>query len=197
MRILTIASISSTPPWKKFLASALPPVLSIIAFSIMGAAAGLAHATSALFVGGTAAIIAGIVLSAGGVSRIIRDVERSGTPEVRDSPLTLFRVFLQHWLRSDPEPLENRLGRLGTQGMIEGSILGFSGTKGAVGSIVVSNFHPGPYREIGRAGLPSRLKASLERSKGGIVQVPHGISNHQFNIVSQEDVQKAIDKVVP
>jgi predicted neutral ceramidase superfamily lipid hydrolase len=130
------------------------------------------------------------------VSRIIRDVERSGTPEVRDSPLTLFRAFLQHWLRSDPEPLENRLGTLGTQGMIEGSILGFSGTKGAIGCVVVSNFHPGPYRDLGSAGLPSRLKASLERSKGGIVQVPHGISNHQLNIVSQKDVQRVIEKVV-
>ncbi len=196
IRFLTIASISSTSPWKKFLASALPPVLSIISFSIIGPAAGLANAASALFVRGTAAIVTGIVLSAGGVSRIIRDVERSGTPEVRDSPLTLFRVFLQHWLRSDPEPLENRLGTLGTQGMIEGSILGFSGTKGAVGSIVVSNFHPGPYRDLGSAGLPSRLKASLERSKGGIVQVPHGISNHQLNIVSQKDVQRVIEKIV-
>jgi predicted neutral ceramidase superfamily lipid hydrolase len=195
IRFLTIASISSTPPWKKILASALPPGLSIISFSIIGPA-GLATAASALFIRGTAAIVAGIVLSAGGVSRIIRDVERSGTPEVRDSPLTLFRVFLQHWLRSDPEPLENRLGTLGTQGMIEGSILGFSGTKGAVGSIVVSNFHPGPYRDLGSAGLPSRLKASLERTKGGIVQVPHGISNHQLNIVSQQDVQRVIEKIV-
>ncbi len=196
IRALTIASISSTPPWKKILASALPPVLSIISFSIIGPAAGLATAASALFIRGTAAIVAGIVLSAGGVSRIIRDVERSGTPEVRDSPLTLFRAFLQHWLRSDPEPLENRLGTLGTQGMIEGSILGFSGAKGAVGSIVVSNFHPGPYRDLGSAGLPSRLKASLERSKGGFVQVPHGVSNHQLNIVSQQDVQRVMEKVV-
>jgi len=110
--------------------------------------------------------------------------------------MTLFRVFLQHWLRSDPEPLEGRLGALGTEGMIEGSILSFSGTKGAVGCVVVSNFHPGPYRDLGSAGLPSRLKASLERSRGGIVQVPHGISNHQLNIVSQKDVQRVIEKVV-
>jgi predicted neutral ceramidase superfamily lipid hydrolase len=107
--------------------------------------------------------------------------------------MTLFRVFLQHWLRSDPEPLEKRLGTLGTQGTIEGSILGFSGTKGAVGSVVVSNFHPGPYRDLGSAGLPSKLKASIERSKGGVAQVPHGISNHQLNIVSQTDVQRVID----
>src|SRR5713101_7829527 len=196
IRFLTTASISSTPSLRKFVASALPPILSIISFSIIATNAGLTSVTSSLIFRGTAAIVVGIVLSAGGVSRIIRDVEHSGAIEVRDSPMTLFRVFLQHWLRSDPEPLESRLGALGTEGMIEGSILGFSSTKAAVGCVVVSNFHPGPYRDLGSAGLPSRLKASLERSKGGIVQVPHGISNHQLNIVSQTDVQRVIEKVV-
>src|SRR5439155_547660 len=145
---------------------------------------------------GITGLVVGLILSAVGVSGIIRNVERSGTPEVRDSPLTLFRAFLQHWLKSDPEPLEKRLGTLGTEGTIEGSILGFSGTKGSVGCVVVSNFHPGPYRDLGSAGLPSKLKASIEGSKGGIAQVPHGISNHQLNIVSQADVQRVIDRAL-
>jgi predicted neutral ceramidase superfamily lipid hydrolase len=196
IRFLTIASISSMPSWKKFSASALPPVLSIISFSIIGLNSGLANVTSDLVIRGTTAFVVGIVLSAVGVSMILRDVERSGTPEVRDSPLTLFRAFLQHWLRSDPEPLENRLGTLGTQGIIEGSILAFSSMKATVGCVVVSNFHPGPYRDLGSAGLPSRLKASLEKSIGGIAQVPHGVSNHQLNIVSQKDVQRVVEKVV-
>ena len=196
IRFLTIASISSMPSWKKLLASALPPILAIFSFSIFGSNAGLAIVTSALVTRGTTAFVVGVVVSVAGVARIVRDVERSGTPEVRDSPLTLFRAFLQHWLRSDPESLESRLGTLGTQGVIEGSTLAFSGTKAAVGCVVVSNFHPGPYRDLGSGGLPSRLTVALERSKGGIVQVPHGISNHQLNIVSQEDVQRVIEKVV-
>ena len=196
IRFLTIASISSMPSWKKFSASALPPILSGISFSIIGLNGGLASVTSDLVIRGTTAFVVGIVLSAVGVSRILRDVERSGTPEVRDSPLTLFRVFLQHWLRSDPEPLEIRLGTLGNQGMIEGSILAFSGMKASVGCVVVSNFHPGPYRDLGSAGLPSRLKSSLEKSVGGIAQVPHGVSNHQLNVVSQKDVQRVVEKVV-
>jgi predicted neutral ceramidase superfamily lipid hydrolase len=196
IRFLTIASISSMPSWRKFLASSLPPILSVISFSIIASSSGLVIATGDFLVRGIVAFVFGVAIAAVGVSRIIRDVERSGTSEVRDSPMTLFRVFLQHWLRSDPEPLENRLGVLGTQGVIDGSILGFSGSKGAIGSIVVSNFHPGPYRDLGSGGLPARLKASLEGAKGGVVQVPHGISNHQLNIVSQKDVQKVIEKVV-
>ncbi len=196
VRFLTIASISSMPPRKKFSASALAPTLAIFSFLALRSGVGLSGVSDALLIRGVIAFVVGLVLSAAGVSRIIRNVERSGTPEVRDSPLTLFRVFLQHWLKSDPEPLERRLGALGTQGMIEGSILGFSGSKGAVGCVVVSNFHPGPYRDLGSGGLPTKLKASMERSKGGIVQVPHGISNHQLNIVSQTDVQRVIEKAV-
>ncbi|TMI15600.1 DUF2070 family protein [Candidatus Bathyarchaeota archaeon] len=197
IRFLTIASISSVSSWKKFVASALPPILSIRSFSILGpSVVGLTNVDSGLIVHGTAAVLVGIVLSAAGVSGIIRNVERSGTPQVRDSPLTLFRAFLQHWLKSDQEPLEKRLVALGTQGTIEGSILGFSSAKGAVGCVVVSNFHPGPYRDLGSAGLPSVLKASIERSKGGCAQVPHGISNHQLNIVSQTDVQRVIDRAL-
>jgi len=196
IRFLTFASISSISFRRKFSASILPPTLAILSFSVIESSAGFAILSDALMTRGIVAFVVGAFLSAVGVSRIIENVERSGTPEVRDSPLTLFRAFLQHWLRSDPEPLENRLGALGTQGVIEGSILGFSGTKGVIGSVVVSNFHPGPYRDLGSAGLPSRLKASLEASKGGVVQVPHGISNHQLNIVSQKDVQRVIEKVV-
>jgi predicted neutral ceramidase superfamily lipid hydrolase len=196
VRFLTVASISSIPPRRKFSASVLTPILTIFSFGTFSSVIGLANVTGPLMTRGIIAFVVGILLSAVGVSRIIREVERSGTPEVRDSPLTLFRAFLQHWLRSDPEPLENRLGVLGTQGTIEGSILAFSSNKGAIGSVVVSNFHPGPYRDLGSGGLPSRLKISLEGSRGGIVQVPHGISNHQLNIVSQNDVQRVIEKAV-
>jgi putative membrane protein len=196
VRFLTIASISSIPYWRKFLASVLPPLLSVLSFSTIATGGGLAIVANDFVIRGAIAFVFGVAIAAMGVSRITRDVERSGTPEVRDSPLTLFRVFLQHWLRSDPEPLENRLGILGAQGVIDGSILGFSGSKGEIGSVVVSNFHPGPYRDLGSGALPSRLKASLEKAKGGVVQVPHGISNHQLNIVSQKDVQKVIEKVV-
>jgi len=196
LRFLSISSISSMNSSRKLLASAFPPILAIVSFSFFGSIIGLSNAPGDLLIRGITGLVVGLILSAVGVSGIIRNVERAGTPEVRDSPLTLFRAFLQHWLKSDPEPLEKRLGTLGTEGTIEGSILGFSGTKGSVGCVVVSNFHPGPYRDLGSAGLPSELKASIERSKGGIVQVPHGISNHQLNIVSQADVQRVIERAL-
>ena len=190
-RFLTIGSISSVSVWKKLAASSLPPILVILSLYLTGSSL-----TDSLVIRGVIALGVGVVVSAAGVSRIIRNVERSGTTEVRDSPMTLFRVFLQHWLRSDPEPLEARLGPLGKNGKIEGSILSFSGPSGPVGSVVVSNFHPGPYRDLGSGGLPARMKASMEKAVGGVVQVPHSISNHELNIVSHKDVQRVIEKAV-
>jgi predicted neutral ceramidase superfamily lipid hydrolase len=190
-RFLTIRSISSASTARKLAASALPPILVILFFLFIGASL-----VDPLVIRGMTAFGIGVIVSTVGVSRIIQNVELSGTPEVRDSPLTLFRVFLQHWLKSDPEPLEARLGTLGKQGTIEGSILSFSGTSNPLGCVVVSNFHPGPYRDLGSGSLPASLKASLEKSVGGVVQVPHSISNHELNIVSNRDVHRVIAKVV-
>ena len=190
-RFLSIGSISSVSAMRKLVASSLPPILVILSFTLLGASL-----TDPLAIRGMIALGMGVVVSAVGVSRIIRNVELSGTAEVRDSPMTLFRVFMQHWLRSNPDPLEARLGPLGKQGLIEGSILSFSGPSCPLGSFVVSNFHPGPYRDLGSGGLPARMKASMEKSIGGVVQVPHSISNHELNIVSHKDVQNVIEKVI-
>jgi putative membrane protein len=133
------------------------------------------------------------IVSAIGVSFIIHRVEQSGSSEIGHSPMGLFRSFLDHWLRKNPTALEERLLSLSTQGLIETKILSFSGQDARPkASLVVSNFHPGPYRDMGSGGLPSELKQSLEGSKHGVVQVPHGISNHKLNIVSHRDIDKLL-----
>jgi putative membrane protein len=131
------------------------------------------------------------IVSALGVSFIIHRVEQSGRSEIGDSPMGLFRSFLDHWLRKTPTALEERLLSLSTEGSIETKILSFSGEDSRPkASLVVSNFHPGPYRDMGSGGLPSELKQSLEESQHGVVQVPHGISNHKLNIVSHRDIDR-------
>src|SRR5205809_44112 len=92
-----------------------------------------------------------------------------------------------------PTALEERLLSLSTEGSIETKILSFSGRdSGPIASLVVSNFHPGPYRDMGSGGLPSELKQSLEETQRGVVQVPHGISSHKLNIVSHRDIDRLL-----
>jgi len=46
---------------------------------------------------------------------------------------------------------------------------------------------------LGSAGLPSKLKEFISEKIGGTVHVPHGISNHELNIVSREDINKILE----
>jgi predicted neutral ceramidase superfamily lipid hydrolase len=187
LRSLSIFAISPLQSWRKALGVASVPAIVVSALSLTSSTVGLP--TAPITISGFAVLVVGLTVSTLGVSMLIRGVERSGSPSVRDSPMDLFRAFLRHWLKKDSKPLEERLAGLGSQGEIETSILSFSNPqKRPKGCVVVSSFHPGPYRDLGSGGLPSTLKLSLESSVGGVALVPHGISNHEFNIISHEDI---------
>ena len=192
LRFLTIFSISSLSVLRKVLAAVLVPAATVRAYFFYAAQLGPLSSSGTIFAG-VGILASELLLSGIGVFLIIRNVERSGSPLIRDSPMGLFRAFLQHWLNKDPKPLEERLAALGSAGEVETSILAFSDKNSPPkGCIVVSNFHPGPYRDLGSGGLPSTLKSALERAIGGIALVPHGISNHEYNIISRDDIEEMV-----
>ncbi len=189
-RFLTVFAMSSLALWRKFVAAVLVPLAS---FRVYAGMTGLLSLQPALpFFPGLVALLCSIILSGTGIFLIIRRVEHSGSPEIGDSPMGLFRDFLRHWLKAEAAPLENRLETLGSTGRIGVSTLAFSGSGGSGSCIIVSNFHPGPYRDLGSGGLPSKLKARIESVRGSTVLVPHGISNHEYNIISQEDINRLL-----
>ena len=57
--------------------------------------------------------------------------------------------------------------------------------------LTIPNVHPGPMGEIGGGNLPVRFVAAFEES----VMVPHGCATHDFNLVSEDEIQKLIDGV--
>lgn len=193
IRFLTTDAMSALPAWRKLSAALTTPVL--ITTSFIGLRYFLLSISSiqSVLPKILTLLITCSIVSALGVSLIVHRVERSGISEIGSSPMGLFRSFLHHWLRKTPSALEERLLSLSTPGTIETKILSFSGEDSRPkASMVVSNFHPGPYRDMGSGGLPSELKQSLEASQHGIVQVPHGISNHKLNIVSHKDIDRLL-----
>jgi len=106
----------------------------------------------------------------------------------------LFRDFLRHWLKGEGGPLENRLAALGRTGRINVSTLAFEGSGGLRTGVIISNFHPGPYRDLGSGGLPSMLKSGVESKNDTIIMVPHGISNHEYNIISYADIKSLVNE---
>ncbi len=194
VRFLTTVAMSSMRSWRKLLAAAITPLLTVRAYFAVTPVLTVYSSLQTVLPRALVSLFSGLVLSAIGVMWMVRNVDSAGGPEIGDSPMQLFRAFLDHWLSSRPQALEDRLNKLGTQRSIETKILGFTGENSRPkGSIIVSNFHPGPYRNLGSGGLPSELKQHIERSVGGAVQVPHGISNHQLNIISRDDIRKVLD----
>ena len=191
VRFLTPMAMSSENLGRKLMAGLPTVLLSSFAFSILKSFLSPGSNSTALKTG--LVVVPEILLSAIGVFLIIGNVEKEGMAEIHHSPMGLFRSFLDHWLRKTPVALEERLLALSTGGSIETKILSFSGKDSRPkASIVVSNFHPGPYRDMGSGGLPAELKRYLEQSQSGIVQVPHGVSNHKLNIVSHKDIDRLL-----
>lgn len=187
VRSLGIFAISPLPSWRKALGAAIVPVLMVSA--LYYAVAFIEVPSAAVMVPGLVVLATGLVMSLAGVSWLVQGVDKAGSPSIGDSPMELFRAFLQHWLKKESKPLEDRLAGLGALREIETSILAFfSSQKRHKGCVVISNFHPGPYRDLGSGGLPSALKSSIESSAGGVALVPHGISNHECNIITHEDI---------
>jgi predicted neutral ceramidase superfamily lipid hydrolase len=193
IRFLSTDAISSLPAWRKMFAALTTPILITASFLALSYFVSPGSSLQTLFPKILILLVTCSIVSAIGVSFIIHRVEQSGRSEIGHSPMGLFRSFLDHWLRKNPTALEERLLSLSTEGSIETKILSFSGEDSRQkASLVVSNFHPGPYRDMGSGGLPSQLKHSLEESQHGVVQVPHGISNHNLNIVSHRDIDRLL-----
>jgi len=193
VRFLSTDAISSLVAWRKLSAAMTAPILTATLFLVLSYFVSPSSSLQTLFPKVLILLFTCSVVSALGVSLIIHRVEVSGTSEIGSSPMGLFRSFLDHWLRKTPTALEEKLLSLSTEGSIETKILSFTGSDSRPkASLVVSNFHPGPYRDMGSGGLSSELKQALEDSQHGVVQVPHGISNHKLNIVSHRDIDKLL-----
>src|SRR5216117_467565 len=193
VRFLSTDAMSSLAPWRKLSAALTTPILSTASFLALGYFVSPATSLQSLLPKVLVLLVTCSIVSALRVSFIIHRVEVSGRSEVGSSPMELFRSFLHHWLLKTPTALEERLLTLSTEGSIETKILSLSGEGSKPkASFVVSNFHPGPYRDMGSGGLPSELKQSLEEAQRGVVQVPHGISSHKLNIVSHRDIDRLL-----
>src|SRR5438067_11650219 len=193
VRFLSTDAMSSLASWRKLSAALTTPILTTASFLAVGYFVSPATPLQTLLPKVLVLLVTCSIVSGSGVSFIIRRVEVSGRSEIGSSPMGLFRSFLHHWLRKTPTALEERLLTLSTEGSIETKILSFSGRDSwPIASLVVSNFHPGPYRDMGSGGLPSELKQSLEETQRGVVQVPHGTSSHKFNIVSHRDIDRRL-----
>ncbi len=188
LRFITVNALSSSPRAHRFMASILQPL-----FTLVGTALVLSFRIFPSLLGFLIATMIGYFYS----SWLIGYIEHRGKAAIGASPLQLFRGFLYVLLDNNKNIFENQLEQLGTEEQLKITTIGFRGKKdkNLKCLIVVSNFHPGPFLNVGSSMLPYLIQRTFEREYNVFTVVPHGISGHEMNLVSQEQNERVIEEI--
>lgn len=187
LRSIVVFSISSKSNLRKIIFSLLQPLISTLTVSFLV----VSEITVILGV-----FILAVTLSIVPLIFLLRFIELKGKRIMKVSPLRIFKAFLVDWLDRKNEMFESFLKEIGTKSEIEVTLVRFDSkhSNETKGIIVISNFHPGPFLNVGSSMLPYLIQNKFE-TKNIAVFVPHGISGHENNLVSQEDNVKVISTI--
>ena len=188
LRSMTVFSMSTVSLTRRVVFAAFGPLACSIGLALFLGVASAGLATSL-----TLATVVSLVFS----FVFLTYVERRGMQALGASPLRIFRAFLRDWLDGSFSTFENYLDMFGVDSSINLCVLTFrakmSGNVKA--TLIVPNFHPGPFLNVGSSALPYMIKRVVESATGGAAAVAHGISGHQLNLVSQHENEKVIAKI--
>jgi len=188
-RALAVFSMSRTSFAKRTLFTFMEPMLTalmvvpVFGVSVLRVATGLVIAS-----------IAGLTFA----FALITIVETYGRESIGFSPIRMFRAFLTDWLEGENEELETYLTELGVETELDVAAFAFrrKTTSKIKGVMLVSNFHPGPFLNIGSSVLPFLFQSVMKKRLNAIGLVPHGVSGHELNLVSQEQNARIISWVL-
>jgi len=188
LRSMVVFSMSTVSLTRRLLFAVVEPLACSVGLAVFFNAPLMSLATSL-----TLAVIVSFVFS----FVFLIQVERRGMLALGVSPLRVFRAFLRDWLDRSFSAFEDYLEIFGVDSSINLCVLCFrSKSSGNVkATLVVPNFHPGPFLNVGSSALPYMVKRVVESAVGGIAAVAHGVSGHQLNLVSQHENEKVIEKI--
>lgn len=189
IRAVAIFSISKIGFWKRTLFALIEPAITVLVV---------------IFVFGLSPwrMIFGLLLSSlVGLTlafTLIISAEIYGRRSLGFSPNRMFRALLSDWLEGKGEDLESYLNEIGVRKEVDVSAFAFRSKQSSkLKSIVLaSNFHPGPFTNIGSSVLPYLFQKVAENEFGAVALVPHGLSGHELNLVSQAENKKIINWVL-
>lgn len=189
LRAVAIFSMSRTNFAKRTLFTLVEPTLTILSVVLV-----LGLSPWRMIFGLVLASLVGLTFA----FAMITVIEVYGRKMVGFSPNRMFRAFLANWLEGKNDELESYLNEIGVETEVNVSAFAFrkKGSASLKGIILVSNFHPGPFTNVGSSVLPFLLQTIVERRFGGVALVPHGVSGHELNLVSQEQNTRVIGWVL-
>lgn len=187
LRLIVFNSTSSTDFKRLLAASLLQPFPCIIPFLLFWTE--INYFLMFLF------FIFSTVVSIASVFFFISLLNRVGEQTLKTPSVSLFKAFLLNWIVGLNTPFEEFLEKLGEEQDVKVSLIKFDVSKPKA-VVVVPFVHPGPFKNVGSSLLPSMLKTTLEKELNCVACVPHGLLGHEFDLCSQIQNQKILNRVV-
>jgi len=123
-------------------------------------------------------------------------IEQHGKKAVGIGSITLLKSFLVNWTEDSSSFIESNFEKLGTYTTIPITLIAFNNEETNKGIMVISSFHPGPFKNVGSSNLPYLIQSYLENKfTDSIVGVPHGTSGHENNLTSKLQCEKIIREI--
>jgi putative membrane protein len=188
-RALAVFSMSRTSFARRLVFALVEPFLMTLSvILVFGLPAGR------MFTGLLIASTAGLAFA----FALISMIELNGRKAIGFSPIRMFRAFLTDWLEGQNKELESYLYELGVETEIDAAAFAFrrKGSENIKGIILVSTLHPGPFLNVGSSVLPYLFESVIQRTFHAVALVPHGVSGHELNLVSQEQNERIIEWVL-
>ncbi|WP_135667201.1 DUF2070 family protein [Halorhabdus rudnickae] len=131
------------------------------------------------------------VLYAGAVWLFLVVIDRPWRRSLGVSALDFLRGFIGHIAEGSRE-LEGFFEEIGEEALVPVTVLSFRHPDGPEKArFVLPMIHPGPMGEIGGGNLPLRVAEEAD----GLGFPPHATAGHDFNLVTEREVQTILDAV--
>jgi putative membrane protein len=124
----------------------------------------------------------------------LRMMNKHGVTSVGIKTLRLFHGFISDWLEGIASPLEDILEDMSVPTNASVCLLRFAQNSEIQGLIVVSDIHPGPFKNVGSSNIPFEIQKALGFKS--LVIVPHGASGHERDLPSAKYCRRLIDSIV-
>jgi len=115
-----------------------------------------------------------------------------GFEEIGMPTFRLLRAFISNWTEGIRGLLESYFEDISNAKDLSIVLLAFRSSGKIKAILVVPNFHPGPFKNVGSSPLPFLLEESISQETGSFVSVMHGTSGHEHDLASQAENQKFI-----
>jgi putative membrane protein len=126
-----------------------------------------------------------------GFAALIWMIERPLRKAFQVRGLAFINAFIAHMTDGSSKGMENFFREIGEEIYVPQVSFFFRREQGRQVIFTVPNLHPGPMGEIGGGNLPKILHDHFDEE----MLVAHGCATHDFNLVSESEINKVIDAV--